>query len=70
MAETMSAAESELSRCPDFATASIRTHSSRSTVAQRSSSATEGFGPRSVLGGDGSGTGRRWFTDGSVDVTG
>ena len=36
----MSAADSEESRWPDFATASIRTQSRRSTVAQRSSSAT------------------------------
>ena len=35
----MSAAESEESRWPDLATASIRTQSIRSTVAQRSSSA-------------------------------
>ena len=38
----MSAAESEVSRWPDLATASIRTQSMRSTVAQRSSSAIEG----------------------------
>src|ERR671910_297383 len=42
----MSAADSELSRCPDLATASIRTQSIRSTVAQRSSSAIEGAASR------------------------
>src|SRR2546423_9691221 len=61
----MSAAESEESRWPDLATASIRTHSLRSTVAQRSSSATEGCGrsPGALArgGGCGSGTGRRWL---------
>ena len=38
----MSAADSEESRWPDFATASIETQSMRSTVAHRSSSAMEG----------------------------
>src|SRR5215218_2146355 len=57
----MSAADSELSRCPDLATASIRTQSIRSTVAQRSSSAIEGASSRcgAFGGGFGSGTGLR-----------
>src|SRR5918994_7267168 len=57
----MSAADSELSRCPDLATASIRTQSLRSTVAQRSSSAIEGAASRcgALGGGFGSGTGLR-----------
>ena len=58
----MSAADSEESRWPDFATASIRTQSRRSTVAQRSSSAIEGFASTrsaSFGGGLGSGTGLR-----------
>src|SRR5919204_5388140 len=62
----MSAAESEESRWPDLATASIRTHSPRRTVAHRSSSAIDGVGrtPRSLERGIGcgSGTGRRWLT--------
>src|SRR5437764_4889329 len=61
----MSAAESEESRCPDLATASIRTQSSRSTVAQRSSSAKEGCAATrsaSLGGGLGSGTGLRCVT--------
>ena len=61
----MSAADSEESRWPDFATASIRTQSSRSTVAQRSSSAIEGFASArsaSFGGGLGSGTGVRCLT--------
>ena len=41
----MSAADSELSRWPDLATASIRTQSIRSTVAQRSSSSIEAGSP-------------------------
>src|SRR5688572_8005969 len=60
----MSAAESEESRCPDFATASIRTQASRWTVAQRSSSAIEASpSPRasSFDGGCGSGTERKWL---------
>ena len=40
----MSAADSEESRWPDLATASIRTHSARSIVAERSSSAIVGSG--------------------------
>src|SRR5918994_4180602 len=57
----MSAADSELSRWPDLATASIRTQSIRSTVAQRSSSGIEGGASRSgaLGGGLGSGTGLR-----------
>src|SRR5215207_6597949 len=57
----MSAAENELSRCPDLATASIRTQSILSTVAQRSSSAIEGAASRcgAFGGGFGSGTGLR-----------
>src|SRR5436189_508116 len=58
----MSAAESEESRCPDFATASIRKQSIRSTIAQRSSSAIRGFASSrsaSFGGGFGSGTGVR-----------
>ena len=59
----MSAAESEESRWPDFATASIRTHSMRSSVAQRSSSAIVGCAASPVArGGFGSGTGLRWVT--------
>ena len=61
----MSAADSEESRWPDFATASIRTQSRRSTVAQRSSSAIEGFASArsaSFGGGLGSGTGLRCLT--------
>ena len=61
----MSAADSEESRWPDLATASIRTQSIRSTVAQRSSSATCGLAsPRSASlgGGFGSGTGLRCVT--------
>ena len=61
----MSAAESDESRWPDLATASIRTHSSRSSVAQRSSSATVAGAPVGSpwrAGGFGSGTGRRWVT--------
>src|SRR5436190_23424934 len=61
----MSAAESEESRCPDLATASIRTQSIRSTVAQRSSSANEGCSATrsaSFGGGLGSGTGLRCVT--------
>src|SRR3954464_15076302 len=60
-----SAADSEESKCPDFATASIRTQSIRSTVAQRSSSAMLGCAsPRSASlgGGFGSGTGVRCLT--------
>src|SRR3954470_20852301 len=61
----MSAAESEESRCPDLATASIRTQSIRSTVAHRSSSAIRGFASirsASFGGGLGSGTGVRCLT--------
>src|SRR5215208_5559895 len=61
----MSAAESEESRWPDLATASIRTQSIRSTVAHRSSSAIRGFASsRSARfgGGLGSGTGVRCLT--------
>src|ERR687897_35926 len=61
----MSAADSELSRWPDLATASIRVHSSRSTVAHRSSSAIEGAASRRSValgGGLGSGTGLRCAT--------
>ena len=60
----MSADDSEESRWPDFATASIRTHSMRSSVAQRSSSATSASAVRSPwrAGGFGSGTGRRCVT--------
>ena len=61
----MSAADSEESRWPDFATASIRTQSMRRTVAQRSSSAMLGCAaPRSASlgGGLGSGTGVRCLT--------
>src|SRR5436309_6199997 len=61
----MSAAESEESRWPDLATASIRTQSIRSTVAQRSSSANEGCAATrsaSFGGGLGSGTGFRCVT--------
>src|SRR5688500_6569204 len=60
----MSAAESDESRCPDFATASMRTQASRWTVAQRSSSAIVGStSPRasSFEGGRGSGTERKWL---------
>ena len=46
----MSAADSELSRWPDLATASIRTQSIRSTVAQRSSSAIDAGSPSIVRG--------------------
>src|SRR2546423_6200662 len=61
----MQAAEGDGSRWPDFATASIRTQSSRRTVAQRSSSAIEGCASTrsaSFGGGFGSGTGLRWVT--------
>src|SRR3954451_20166640 len=61
----MSAAESDESRWPDFATASIRTQSRRRTVAQRSSSVIEGCASTrsaSFGGGLGSGTGLRWVT--------
>src|SRR4029079_6716378 len=61
----MSVAESEESRWPDLATASIRTQSIRSTVAQRSSSANEGCAATrsaSFGGGFGSGTGLRCVT--------
>ena len=50
----MSAADSDESRRPDFATASIRTQWMRSTVAYRSSSSIEG---RAALGGAGLGVG-------------
>src|SRR4029077_4202293 len=60
MAATMSAAESELSRWPDLATASMRTQWIRSTVAYRSSSAIDGLPPALLEGsGVGSGTGFR-----------
>ena len=58
----MSAAESEESRWPDLATASIRTQSIRRTVAQRSSSCVVGTGlpsPCDRGGGLRSGTGLR-----------
>src|SRR2546427_10040508 len=61
----MSAAERDESRWPDFATASIRTQSRRSTVAHRPSSAIEGCASTrsaSFGGGLGSGTGVRWLT--------
>src|SRR5689334_1019700 len=61
----MSAAESEESRWPDLATASIRTQSTRRRVAQRSSSAMLGCAPprsASLGGGFGSGTGVRCLT--------
>ena len=61
----MSAAESDESRWPDLATASIRTHSMRSRVAQRSSSAMVAGAPEASpwrAGGLGSGTGRRCVT--------
>src|SRR5262245_19772940 len=59
----MSADDSEESRCPDFATASIETQSRRRTVAQRSSSATDVWAsPCAFSCGFGSGTGRRWVT--------
>ena len=61
----MSAAESDESRCPDLATASIRTQSIRNTVAHRSSSATRGCASTrsaSFGGGFGSGTGLRCVT--------
>src|SRR5665811_1860145 len=55
----MSAAESELSRWPDLATASIRTQSIRRTVAQRSSGRIETGSPAIGAGGGfGSGTDR------------
>src|SRR5687767_15927866 len=65
----MSAAESEESKCPDLATASIRTQSMRRSVAQRSSSAELGAsapGSTAREGGLGSGTGRRWLTSARV----
>ena len=60
----MSAAESEESRCPDLATASIVVQSIRSTVAQRSSSAIVGCwaSPSRSRDGFGSGTGLRCVT--------
>src|SRR6185295_736985 len=61
----MSAADSEESRWPDFATASIRTQSRRRTVAHRSSSAIEcsaSVRSASLRGGLGSGTGVRCLT--------
>lgn len=59
----MSAAESEESRWPDFATASMLTQSIRNIVAQRSRSAISGRALSPSRGvGLGSGTGRRWVT--------
>ena len=69
----MSAAESEESRCPDLATASIRTQSRRCTVAQRSSSAIVGsISPRasSFEGGCGIGNGAQMAHGREVTVSG